>query len=166
MRNTLVFLLVSSSLAAFAQDDEDSATERAAALDLDNDSIRCIQAVSIRRIRAIDDSTIAFYLPGGRVYLNYLPRRCPSAARNQRFAYETNGGRICRMDRISVIYDRGGQDIGLSCPLGDFYPAEAESVDLMIEAASRGGAASPVTAESVELPPEDEVEAEPADSQR
>lgn len=164
MRLALVFLLATLSVAVCAQEDEDSAAERAAELDfdLDDDSVRCIQAVSIRRIRAIDESTVAFYMSGNRVYLNFLPRRCRGMVRNQRFAYETSSGRLCRQDRISVIYDTGARDVGLPCPIGDFHPAEVESVDMMIEATSRGGAVSPVTAETVELPPE---EAESSNSQ-
>lgn len=162
MRHALVFLLATVSVAVFAQEDEDSTAVRAAELDLDDDSIRCIQSVSIRRVRAVDESTLAFYMSGNRVYLNFLPRRCRGMVRNQRFAYETSAGRLCRQDRISVIYDTGARDIGLPCPIGDFYPAEVESVDMMIEATSRGGAVSPVTAETVELPPE---EAESSNSQ-
>jgi hypothetical protein len=83
--------------------------------------------------------------------------------RHQRFAYETRDGRLCRMDRISVMFDLGGRDIGPPCALGNFFPADAESVELMFEAAESGGATSSVTAETVELPPLDEP-AEGADA--
>lgn len=163
MRYAFVVFLMLASICAWAQDDAVARDEPAAEFDRDDDAVRCIRSTSIRRTRAIDDSTLAFYV-GNRVYINYLPQRCSGLARSGRFAFESSGGRVCRQDRIAVIYDTGGVNQGLPCPLGNFHRADGETVDLMLEAAQRGGASSPVRTESVELPPEDETDRE--DSQR
>ena len=100
------------------------------------------------------------------VYINFLQWSCSGLRRNNRIAYETRGGRLCNMDRISVIYDHGGIDTGIPCPLGMFHVTDQESADLMVEATELQGRPSPVTVEAVELPPleEDATQAEPADS--
>lgn len=156
MRFASVCFLAIAASGALAQDDADDRAERAAELGLDTDTERCIRPGSIRSTRYIDDSTIIFFMGGSNVYINFLPRSCRGLARYKRIAYETSGGRLCRQDRIAVIYDSSGEDIGLPCPLGEFHRIDRESAELMVEAAEQGGAVSPVAAEPVELPPEED----------
>jgi hypothetical protein len=154
MRCILACVSCVAAFGALAQDDSD----------LSDENLRCIRSISIERTKPINDSTIAFYLRNGDVYINAMPRNCPGLARYQRFAYETRSGRLCSKDRVAVIYDTGGQETGLPCPLGEFQPTDPELVDLMIAAEERGGSASPVTAEPVELPNDDD-EYEAADAE-
>jgi len=158
MRLTVIFAFALTAFCAGAQDGNVDQAELAAELDLDAQTERCVFVRSINRIRAIDDSTLAFYMNNRRVYINLLPRRCPGLARYDRYAYETSSGRLCKTDRISVIYDTSGRDTGLPCPLGDFQRADREAVDLIFDAARQNAGTSPVTAEPVELPPEDDAD--------
>lgn len=156
MRLAIVFMLALSATSLVAQDDADGQGARTEALDLDTEAESCIRTRSIRRTRVIDDSTIAFYMRNREVYLNLLPSRCPQLARNDRFAYESRGGRLCSIDTITVLIQFAGRlESGFTCRLGEFHPADAESVEIMIETVEQGGRASSVTTQSVELPPEE-----------
>ncbi|MGD2166734.1 MAG: DUF6491 family protein [Gammaproteobacteria bacterium] len=162
MRVTLALVLALSAVSIAAQDDTEAPTERAIALDLDSEAENCIRTSSIRRTRVIDDSTIAFYMRNREVYVNLLPSRCPQLARNNRFAYETRGGRLCSTDTITVLVQFAGRlEPGFTCRLGAYHPSDAESVEIMLEAVEQGGRASSVTAESVELPAEEDGDSEP-----
>lgn len=156
MRIALILVLSISALGAFAQDGDDAAAELVEEIGLGGETERCISSQSIRRIKAIDDSTIAFYMRNRDVYLNFLQWSCNGLRRNNRIAYETRGGRLCSMDRVSVIYDHGGLDTGIPCPLGVFHVTDQEAADLMVEASEMQGRPSPVTVEAVELPPLEE----------
>lgn len=156
---TLLFVLLALAVShAAAQDDEDQADERLQSADF-FETENCIRTRSIRRTKVIDDSTIAFYMRNrDLVYINSLPNRCPQLASNDRFSYESRGGRLCRSDRITVLLQFAGRlESGFSCRLGDFQRSDRESVDIMIDAIEQGGPA-PVQGESVELPPEDETD--------
>lgn len=165
MRSALVSILAIVAFTAAAQDDADDPAERAAELDLDGETQNCLNTRSVRRTQVIDDSTIAFFMRNRDVYVNLLPRRCPQLARNDRFAYEARGGRLCKVDTITVLTQFAGRlEGGFTCPLGEFHVTDAESVELMIEAVEQRGRTSPVTAEPVELPPEDDSETDESES--
>jgi hypothetical protein len=116
----------------------------------------CLRTRSVRRTKVIDDSTIAFFMRNGDVYVNMMPRTCPQLASAGRFAYEARGGRLCNIDQISVLLRFGGRlEQGFSCRLGDYHLSDEETVALMMETIEQGGRNSAVTAESVELPEED-----------
>jgi hypothetical protein len=151
-----LLILVATSVCIHAQEDED---ER-----YDDTTLRCVRVRTINRIKAIDESTLAFYMSNRDVYINALPRKCSGLLRAGRFAYESSGGRLCNKDRISPIYDMSGQDIGLPCPLGDFRRADAQFVEQMTAARELRGGLPPVTAESVELPPADDSQTSTPDS--
>jgi len=60
-------------------------------------------------------------LPGGEVYRNTLPNRCPQLGFEESFAYDANVGQLCSVDMISVI-NRGAVGRGPRCSLGKFTP--------------------------------------------
>lgn len=156
MRCALMTVLALSAMGAAAQDDGSEFDE----------TERCIFSSSIRRIEAIDDSTIAFFVGRNRVYVNLLPRRCRDLRRYNRITYETRGGQLCSLDRIAVIYSNVGLDTGIPCSLGVFHREDPETVEIMLEAQEQSGRTSPVRAEPVDLPPlEDEVSQDGDDSE-
>lgn len=156
MRLAIPVILGLLSSGAAAQDGADDAVDATETIEVDTDPERCVRVRSIRRTRVIDEQTIAFFMRNGDVYINSLPRRCPQLDREQRFAYEARGGQLCNTDVITVLMQFAGRlDPGFTCRLSEFVPSNEETVALMIEAAESEGAAPPVTAEPVELPPEE-----------
>ncbi len=127
---------------------------------LDRTPENCISVNRIRSTKVIDDETILFYMRGGDIYQNILDRDCPRLEQNNRFMYETFGGRLCEIDTITVLEQfGGGLDRGFTCPLGGFYPItelEAEFLELGPDDVVRRG--GNVEIEAVELPPEDDGE--------
>jgi len=117
--------------------------------------LRCISLSSIDRTEVIDNQTIAFYLTGGRVYLNRLGRACRNLGRNRPFSYRTMTGQLCAIDTITVIEDFGASAMpGDTCGLGEFVPTDEEEIEVLkgeVEAVE-------VEPEEVEVEDEDQVE--------
>ncbi|WP_380878378.1 hypothetical protein ACFB49_16730 [Sphingomonas sp. DBB INV C78] len=84
----------------------------------------CVQIIQIRETRVRDDSTIDFYMRGGKIYRNTLPHSCPSLGFEERFAYKTSLSELCSTDIITVLQDAGGLSRGASCGLGQFQEME------------------------------------------
>jgi hypothetical protein len=162
MRLTIFVLLAAMAFGAAAQDGNEEPSERAEFLDRYSETENCIRTQSIRRTQVIDDSTIAFFMRSrGLAYVNVLPRRCPQLARNDRFAYEARGSRLCSTDSITVLVQFAGRlEPGFTCRLGSFHVTDPESVEIMIDAIEQGARPGGVTAEPVELPPEGNAEAD------
>lgn len=128
---------------------QEAAAQEAGAQDAGNqDRLRCIRLSRIDRTEVMDDQTIAFYLTGGRVYLNRLDRACRNLGRNRPLAYETSTGQLCASDTITVIEDFAGVNAGDTCGLGEFVLTDEEDIEVL-----KGGR------EPVEVEPE-EVEVE------
>jgi hypothetical protein len=83
--------------------------------------VDCVQASSIRETRVRDDSTIDFYMLGGKVYRNKLPHSCPELGFEERFGYSIVNNQLCSVDIIHVIHSPPSIP-GVSCGLGDFQP--------------------------------------------
>lgn len=84
----------------------------------------CLDVSAIRSRRAESGSSVLFAMLDGKTYRNNLGGRCPglSRANNARtLAVESEGGRICRGDRITVVDHRGP---GVPCVLGTFELVE------------------------------------------
>jgi len=83
--------------------------------------VSCINLSQIRSTRVHGDSTIDFYLNGGKVYRNTLPYSCPTLGFEERFLYVTSISQICSVDFITVLQQPFLQR-GPSCGLGMFQP--------------------------------------------
>jgi hypothetical protein len=90
------------------------------------DAISCVQLQNIRSTRVHGDSTIDFYMTGGRVYRNTLPNSCPSLGFEERFLYKTSLSQLCSVDIITVLQSPGLSQ-GASCGLGKFQPVKLVS---------------------------------------
>ena len=84
--------------------------------------VSCVNLQSIRETRVRDDSTIDFYLNGGKTYRNTLPYKCSGLGFQQAFSYKTSLTRLCSVDLITVIQQGGGPIRGATCGLGQFQP--------------------------------------------
>jgi hypothetical protein len=80
----------------------------------------CVLLQNIRETRVRNDSTIDFYLRGGKVLRNTLPNRCPNLGVERAFTYSTSINQLCNVDIITVINQGGGNRLGASCGLGKF----------------------------------------------
>jgi hypothetical protein len=83
--------------------------------------VNCISNHQISETRVRDDSTIDFYMLGGKVYRNKLPNSCPQLGFEERFGYETSIDQLCNVDIIHVLYSSPPMR-GASCGLGQFQP--------------------------------------------
>jgi len=95
---------------------------------------RCVATNRIRDTDVIDNQTILFEMAGGDWYSNVLDRSCPGLARANRFMYEVRSGRLCDIDLITVLEQRGAQlEPGFTCKLGQFHPiTELEAQELLL----------------------------------
>jgi hypothetical protein len=112
---TLVALLAGSAVARPLKPAEE------AKIQPDGPPVSCISSHNIRETRVRDDSTIDFYMNGGKVYRNKLPNSCPQLGFEERFGYETSIDQLCSVDIIHVLYS-GPPMQGASCGLGQFQP--------------------------------------------
>ena len=98
--------------------------------DAEAESLRCLNARSIRGTDVIDDGHIVFEIQGKRLFLNALPRNCTGLSKDRRFAYETYTRSLCENDKIRILIDSGGRLYeGKSCSLGRFKPVTLEDLD-------------------------------------
>ncbi len=93
----------------------------------------CVSIARIKSTRIVDDSTILFYMNGGEIFVNHLPRRCPGLRINDAFGYETSLSVLCDVDVIYVLRNTGGElDRGPTCGLGTFQPITADQAKALL----------------------------------
>ncbi|MGI9260894.1 MAG: hypothetical protein ACR2QR_02605 [Woeseiaceae bacterium] len=131
------------STSGIAQDEQESAADEE--IVYDEFTVQCISLRQIRRTEVVDDRNILFYMSGQTVYHNRLPRLCGGLAREDRFSYQTNIGRLCRIDHIRVLYDDPfGLREGNRCALGVFHKMDREGAKAIKEGAAQQPAANPL----------------------
>lgn len=109
----------------------------------------CLSLTRVDRTRVVDDQTILFYMRDDRVYRNFLPRKCPGLAQQNRFSYESRTGQLCNVDTVTVLEQWAGRlEAGFTCRLGDFHPISPEEIE-DLEALRRGSK----TRETIEVQP-------------
>jgi hypothetical protein len=96
--------------------------------EFDRTPVNCILVNRIRRTEVIDDQSILFFMRGNQIYRAMLPYTCLGLEREQRFAYEVRGGRLCNNDTITVIDRTSFGSTGMTCPIGLFHPTTLEAV--------------------------------------
>ncbi len=93
----------------------------------------CVDVSRIKRTKIVDDSTLLFYMNGGEIFVNHLPRRCAGLRIADSFAYETSLSVLCNVDVIHVLRNIGGDLVpGPSCGLGTFQPITADEVETLL----------------------------------
>jgi hypothetical protein len=119
----------------------------------------CVVVSSIDETEALDDQNIIFRMRGNRVYRNHLPRRCPGLERENRFMYETRGGRLCSIDTITVLEQFGvSLQRGFTCRLGEFVPLSPDEIEDLDFSGDGQSSQSIIRAEPVELEPKPAAE--------
>lgn len=134
---------VAMSATALAQDDGT----------LDRTPADCVVVSNIDKTEAIDDYTILFFMRGNQIYRNQLPRRCPTLAREDRFSYRTTSNRLCDIDTVTVLEQRGLRlEAGFTCQLGPFHPITEEEVAELKLIQEQGSSRDAIEVEAGELP--------------
>ena len=118
-RSLILAATLAAALLAGPGDARDKSAWRAARPD--GKPVSCVQLRQIRETRVRDDSTIDFYMLGGKVYRNTLPNSCPQLGFEERFSYATSLSQLCSVDIITVLYS-SPPTRGASCGLGQFQP--------------------------------------------
>ena len=121
-------LILLAGPAAMAEDEE---AELDADL-VDREPVNCVTVNRIRRTRIVNDNNILFYMRGGEIYRNYMPRRCPRLKKEDMFTYDVRTNSLCNVDIIYVL-ERFGSSLrrGPACGLGMFYAVTKEEADLL-----------------------------------
>ena len=114
-------LLLAASATGMSADARPLKPEQEAKIKPAGKPVSCIQLTSIRSSRVRDDSTIDFYMAGGKVYRNKLPHSCPGLGFEERFSFATSLSQLCSVDIITVLRSPPGIS-GPSCGLGTFQP--------------------------------------------
>jgi hypothetical protein len=150
----LALLLPAGAPAQDGEDEEDGGEAAVAQA--------CLDHPTIRRTRIINDRNIAFFMRNGTIYLNQLPRQCPSLRRTSLVNYAIENRSVCEGSLFQVMWEAGTGNFVPSfvCRLGPFVPSTAEQLeDLEIltteerRGSRRRNANEAVTTEEVELPP-------------
>lgn len=114
------------------------------------ETLRCINARSIRRTEVINDDYVVFWVQGRRLYLNELPKSCIGLSQDRRFSFETTTRSLCARDKIRVLKESArGIYEGRSCSLGRFRPTSVDDLGAFIE--SRTVTPNPEDVESAEV---------------
>ena len=104
----------------FAQDDGD----------VDEGGERCIDTRRISNTRIVDKQNILFYMRGGDIYHNELPRACMGLRNGKTISYRTSLSRLCSNDLITLLDNFGmGMSRGPSCAIGKFRPVSKEEAE-------------------------------------
>jgi len=117
------FIFISNP--ALADEDAAAATEDTAEL--------CVNIRRIKRTDVVDERNILFYMNGGDIYVNTLPRNCNALRFNDGIMYKTSLSQLCNVDVITVLSRMGGMgSMGFSslgsCGLGKFQPITKEEI--------------------------------------
>ena len=105
---------------------------------------QCLLSNRIRGTAVVDDRTVLFYLRGGEVYQNILPRDCLRLKRNDRFTYETFSNRLCSTDMITVLERSGGNyNRGATCRLGAYFPISESAAEELLRGGDRAEGTTP-----------------------
>lgn len=124
----------------------------------------CVNLRSLRRTQVIDDRNVLFRVRGRTVYHNILPQQCGGLAREDRFSYDSQFGRLCQGDLIRVLYSDSfgtfGMREGPGCRLGKFHKITQEDAKALLE----GPDMQPAPAE-LPMPSPQEVGGKPQDTE-
>jgi len=119
---------------AVVADDESGDGDRGDTAEVAAGAETCVPLQAIKRTEIVDDRTVLFYMRGGAVFVNRLPRRCAGLKRADSFMYETSLSQLCNVDLITVLRRFGpGFSRGPSCGLGLFEPITDEGLALLRE---------------------------------
>lgn len=103
-----------------------------------DDEVRdCVGLSEIERTEIVDNRTILFRMRDGNVYRNVLRHDCPTLKDRAQFSYRVPTTRLCSMDLINVLEQRGRglEPSGVSCSLGSFEPIDPDAAQSLLDSA-------------------------------
>ena len=77
----------------------------------------CLDMDHIDHTSVVDGRTILFYVKGGKVWKNTLPKECPSLKFERAFSQEITTGQVCANKQMIRVLRTN-----VRCSLGDFSP--------------------------------------------
>lgn len=93
---------------------------------------RCVSISRIARTDVLDHQNVIFYMRGGQIFRNWLPRRCAGLNNRDPFSYRTTISQLCNSDTITILDAAAfGSLQGASCGLGGFYPVTKPEVEAL-----------------------------------
>ena len=120
LTGVLLLLTLSPATSTLAQDDGD----------VDEGGERCIDTRRISNTRIVDKQNILFYMRGGDIYHNELPRSCFGLRPGKTISYRTSLSRLCSNELITLLDTFGmGMSRGPSCAIGKFRPVSKEEAE-------------------------------------
>ena len=69
---------------------------------VDREPVNCVTVNRIRRTDIIDDNNILFYMRGGKIYRNYMQRKCPRLKSQDSFTYVASDGDLTSSVAVTV----------------------------------------------------------------
>lgn len=95
---------------------------------------RDINTNLIDHIVILNNQNMLFYMANNEVYLNELPRQCPTLDKNSTIKYETNLPLLTNLDNFQVVYPTGNQLMpGPSCQFGKFTQVSKAQAKTLIQ---------------------------------
>jgi len=113
---TLTVIALAGALAACSTQVESGGATTASIQD------SCINPTRIREQKILSDREIQFTLNDGEVWLNTLPRVCPSLKSQGAFSWDVRGMQVCSNEQIIHV-----KDDGTACQLGAFTRVPAST---------------------------------------
>ena len=103
--------------------------------DSENYTERCISTREIRTRHVLDAQHLILEMRNNMYYLVQFPRRCSGLRRGDPISYQTQAGRLCKLDSIRPLEFRGrGLEPGVPCYIPEFQQVSLEQIDYLKEA--------------------------------
>lgn len=108
MRKSCLIVLAATFVALGAKAGTDPAREA---------KTMCLVAGHIDHTVVVSDTVILYYMKGGKVWQNTLPKACPNLKLENAFTEDIRGDAVCANAQSIRVLRRG-----TPCTLGDFTP--------------------------------------------
>ncbi|MGI9327163.1 MAG: DUF6491 family protein [Pseudomonadales bacterium] len=96
---------------------------------------RCLSTSRIRSHEVLDAQHLVFKMSNKERYLVQFPHRCIGLRRGSGISYETHSSRLCKMDSIRPLENRGlGIEPGIPCYIDEFQKVTPEQIEFLKEA--------------------------------
>ena len=97
------------------------------------DSRNCLNTRRIRRVRALDEKNVLFYISNRTIFLNILQQGCAEIRQFGQISYRTSTGSLCEGDSLAVPRSDAWGTLRLlpNCKLGTFRKLSAEEVQVV-----------------------------------
>ena len=148
LRIALIALLLSGSMAVFAEDpatSEELTKEERLELILTEtlpeseyrEMSRCLWRHAYRDVEVLNDRYLLFRGRKDQVWINRLRHRCSGLRKNQILVFRQFGSSLCETDRVTGS-DRGFGE-SANCMLGQFQKIDEQRADALKEAFRKAG---------------------------